>query len=196
MMAAAGASVGKKENYYDTIASSYNELHKNEQEKKLAIISSLIAPKSKEWMIDVGSGTGFSREFFKCRIVGVDSSKEMLSLDPGKHVNSRAEKLPFKDNSFDYCICVTALHNFDRPSWAINEMARVCKGPAVITVLKKSPKAKKLKAMIEKRFLIEKEIAEDKDDIYLLTRLAAGGLQLAAQRRRAASRRLLAASRE
>ena len=43
-----------------------------------------------------------------------------------------AEKLSFKDNSFDYVMCKEAYHHFPRPIMAVYEMLRVSKKAAII----------------------------------------------------------------
>ena len=58
---------------YNNIAKSYNELHGEEQIKKLDIIKKnikIISP-----LLDVGCGTGISTNYFNVESVGVDNSK-------------------------------------------------------------------------------------------------------------------------
>jgi len=166
--------------YYDTIALGYNELHSEEQLRKLRIIANELKPKHGQWLLDVGCGTGLSGSVFSkfgCEIVGVEPSKELAKLAKFKVFNVKAESLPLPSGSFDFVICVTALHNFTNPEKGLKEMKRVAKSTAkfAITVLKKSPKAEQLKSLIAKIFKIEKEIEEAKDVIFVCK--AKGGLK-------------------
>ena len=49
--------------YYDKIAKGYNELHAEEQKKKLAIIKKYIQPEKSDLLLDVGCGTGVSSDW-------------------------------------------------------------------------------------------------------------------------------------
>jgi ubiquinone/menaquinone biosynthesis C-methylase UbiE len=140
--------------YYNTIAKSYNELHKEEQKNKINIIKSLI--KIKQPVLDIGAGTGISSEPFKA--IALDPSIEMLKQYKGKKVQAIAESLPFKDNTFNTIISVTALHHSNIKK-ALKEIERVAKKDAniAITILKKS------KIRLTKPF---QKIEESKDFIY------------------------------
>ena len=166
--------------YYDTIALGYNELHSEEQLRKLRIIANELKPKHGQWLLDVGCGTGLSGSVFSkfgCEIVGVEPSKELAKLAKFKVFNAKAEALPLQSGTFDYVVCVTALHNFENPEKGLKEMKRVAKPNAklAITVLKKSPKADALRLLITKTFKISREIEEAKDVIFVCK--AKGGLK-------------------
>ena len=47
------------DNYYDTIADSYDELYKKEQFEKIAIVKEHIEIKQKYKLLDVGCGNAF-----------------------------------------------------------------------------------------------------------------------------------------
>jgi ubiquinone/menaquinone biosynthesis C-methylase UbiE len=158
--------------YYDTIALGYNELHSEEQLRKLRIIANELKPRHGQWLLDVGCGTGLSGGVFSkfgCEVVGVEPSKELAKLAKFKVFNAKAESLPLSSSSFDFVICVTALHNFENPAKGLKEMNRVAKADAkfAITILKKSPKADALRALIAKTFKISREIEESKDIIFI-----------------------------
>src|SRR3989344_4733631 len=122
---------------YKYIAKSYNELHKEEQLKKLKIIKENIKINSKTTLLDIGCGTGISTESFKCKAKGIDPSKEMISIAKNKNlIHGYAEKLPFKNKSFDVIVSVTAIHNFKDQEKALDEMLRIGKKTIVITLLK------------------------------------------------------------
>ncbi len=155
--------------YYDIIAPGYDELHKEEQLKKYRIIQKNLGIGEENTLLDVGCGTGFSSEIFNCRIIGIEPSREMVkknkTSENSELFQGRAEHLPFKDGIFDVIICVTAIHKFENPRKALEEMKRVGKGKGAITILKKAKKAKELRTLVQDFFNIDKVVEEDKDSI-------------------------------
>ncbi len=149
---------------YKYISKSYNELHEGEQIKKLKIIQEnlkIIPP-----LLDVGCGTGISTNFFKVKSTGIDNCKEMIKGVKNLQY-AEAEKLPFKDNSFNTVISVTAFHNFNNMEKALEEIIRVSKNNNIgITFLKRSKKLNQFRKLIKKHLKI-KEIEEEKDIIFL-----------------------------
>ena len=156
--------------YYDIIAGSYDELHGEEQRKKLGIISKHIKLEEYGYILDVGCGTGI------CSIwphfsVGVDPSFGLIKEAKKKGSNfiqANAENLPFKDHSFDYIISVTAIHLFKDIDKALAEMKRVGKNRFIFSVLKKSSKSKEIINKIKLNFKIKKKIEEQKDIIIII----------------------------
>jgi len=149
---------------YKHISKSYNKLHKEEQIKKLNIIKKnlkIIPP-----LLDVGCGTGISTNFFKVKSIGVDNCKEMIKGVKNLQY-AQAEKLPFKNNTFNTVISVTAFHNFKNMEKALKEILRVSKNNNIcITFLKRSKKLLQFRKLI-KKYLKVKEIKEEKDIIFL-----------------------------
>ncbi len=157
--------------YYDDIAGGYDELHGAEQERKLRVISAELSLKPCQKLLDVGCGSGISFKFFNCERVGVDSSKELLGkVEGGVVVEGRAEELPFQDGFFDAVICVTAIHNFEDPEKALDEMLRVGRDSFVVSVLKKSLKRELLERLLREKFRVVKVVDEGVDVIYFLKR--------------------------
>lgn len=150
--------------YYDAISKGYNKLYKEEQLKKLAIIKNNVKISKNTKILDIGCGTGVSSQF-NCKVVGIDPSMGLIKQNKCPKVLGIAELLPFKDNSFDYVISVTAIHNFEDIKKAVKEIKRVCNGKFVFTVLRKSGKFDFIKKLIEKNFKVEKELEEEKDAI-------------------------------
>ncbi|BBB32367.1 conserved hypothetical protein [Thermotomaculum hydrothermale] len=80
-------------------------------------------------VLDAGAGEGKYREYFShCRVIGVDncvgdSSWDYSSLD----VVGDLHLLPFKDNSFDFVICVVVFEHLKNPFKAMRELSRVLK---------------------------------------------------------------------
>ena len=88
-------------------------------------------------ILDIGCGKGFMLHDFKdyldCKIRGIDISKYAIknclhSVAPYLSV-SNANKLPFKDKSFDLAISINTLHNLSMVSFkkSIAEIKRVAK---------------------------------------------------------------------
>jgi ubiquinone/menaquinone biosynthesis C-methylase UbiE len=152
-------------NYYDTISNSYESLHKEEQEKKLKIIKKLIKVKERDKLLDVGCGSGFSTKW-KCKTYGIDPSIELLKKAKGNFIQAKAESLPFKDNSFNIVISVTAIQNFNNLEKGLKEIKRVGKDKFILTFLKKSKKKLKIISLIKKHFKT-KLIEEEKDYIFV-----------------------------
>ncbi|MBN1941469.1 MAG: class I SAM-dependent methyltransferase [Candidatus Diapherotrites archaeon] len=119
--------------YYSETARGYNELHGPEQIKKARLIREKIAPKG--LLLDVGAGTGIAtREFDECcETIALDPSIGMLEQGKGMRVCSKAEELPFKENTFDCVVSITALHHADLAR-AWSEIKRVAKPNARVAV--------------------------------------------------------------
>jgi ubiquinone/menaquinone biosynthesis C-methylase UbiE len=154
--------------YYDQIAPGYDELHREEQLKKLNFIAKYIKLEGNG--LDVGCGTGVSTSFFKCG-VGVDPSEELLKIAKKnypeiKFIKANAEKLPFKDNEFDFVVSITAIQNFDNIEKGLKEIKRVGK-IFVLSFLKKSGRRDMIEKLIKSIFDVKKKIEEEKDIFYV-----------------------------
>jgi ubiquinone/menaquinone biosynthesis C-methylase UbiE len=90
---------------------------------------------SKEYVLDVGCGTGNCINHLTrnnaCRAVGLDLSKELIKIAKIKtrsraidYVIADAEKLPFKNNSFDIIICWYTLHHLQNTRSCFKEINR------------------------------------------------------------------------
>lgn len=153
--------------YYDETSKGYDELHGEEQLKKLKIIAKEIKITKSTKLLDVGCGSGLSAKIFDCDITGIDPSEELLKQCPFKTIKVSAESIPFPDTSFDVVIAVTSIHNFDDIEKGLKEIKRVGKDIFALTVLKKSPKKKAIINLIRNNFKIKKEIDEEKDLIFI-----------------------------
>lgn len=159
--------------YYDAIAKGYNELHKEEQLKKIRIILRTIFD-VKRPVLDVGCGTGFSLDIFhenwNVECVGIDPSRKMIELYEGnqKIMFGMGEMLPFDDESFGLVLSITAIQNFTDPLQGILEMKRVCSldGQIVISCLKKSAKLDEITEHIAENLVVREVIEEEKDMIF------------------------------
>ncbi|MEK6932455.1 MAG: class I SAM-dependent methyltransferase [Nanoarchaeota archaeon] len=150
---------------YNKIAKSYNELHKEEQVKKLEIIKKNI--KIVPLLLDIGCGTGISTNYFNVVSIGIDNSKEMIKQSKeGNLIHGKAEKLPFPDKSFNTVISVTAFHNFKNMEKALLEIKRVSTNNNIaITFLKKSSKIDEFRKLLKKYFKF-KEVDCEQDVLF------------------------------
>ena len=155
--------------YYDEIAPSYNQLYGEEKRKKLECIKQYIKEKRSDKILDIGSGTALAAEYFNCQYTGIDPSQELLRQTKENVIVGKAEELPFEDNFFDILLCITAIHNFEDPEKALQEMKRVLKkeGKLVITLLKRIPSYEFLKNLIFKHVKGLQIREEEKDIIFL-----------------------------
>jgi len=147
----------------------YNRLREDEQLEKARFIKWLVAPKSKDKILDVGCGTGLSTSVFAKdgEIIGIDKSREMLRLNPYKTILGLAECLPFGDGTFDIVISVTSAQNFSSIHKAIREMKRVSKKIVAVSILSRSRKLKVLKNAVSKCFKEYKEYKINVDTLFL-----------------------------
>jgi ubiquinone/menaquinone biosynthesis C-methylase UbiE len=146
--------------YYDEISEGYNELHSGEQLKKLGVIFDKFDIR-KDKVLDVGCGTAFYFGFFE-DYTGVDNSLGMIEKSDANVIFGEAEKLLFKDDSFDTVISLSAIHNFDDPKKAVDEMKRVSRGKIIITVFKRAKNFKEIENLLKDFDRTE----EDKDVIF------------------------------
>ncbi len=151
--------------YYDTIASGYEELHREEQLKKIALIKKHLHFHQKWKILDVGCGPYFA-DF--PGTVGIDPSFQLLKIAKKKIpvALGKGELLPFRTASFMAVISITALQNFDDIEQGLLEMKRVAKEYVVVSVLKKSPKIGLIEELMGKVFPSFKAIEEEKDIIF------------------------------
>lgn len=165
--------------YYDATAKGYDNLHQEEQERKLKHILPHIEVNLNDWFLDIGCGTCVSFPFFDCKYkFGLDPSIGLLkNIKPNRHtggyvINGQGESLPFKSDLFDLVICMTAIHNFDDIRAGIDEMKRVTKEGAtiVVTVLKKIGPASKIVELIKDNLQVVKELDDFHDHMFICTK--------------------------
>jgi len=130
-------------NYYEEISSGYEELYGKEQRKKLFLIKK--NSKINKKILDIGSGTGISAEFFK-NVTCLEPSLKMLQQGLKKRtffsINDCAENISnlFKEDEFDSIICVSTAHHFHDLEKVIQGIKKVCKqeGQIIFSLLKNS----------------------------------------------------------
>jgi demethylmenaquinone methyltransferase / 2-methoxy-6-polyprenyl-1,4-benzoquinol methylase len=96
-------------------------------------------------VLDVACGTGAVaeelRRRYRCEVVGVDQSSEMLAVartrvdEEVELVEGRAEALPFEDASFDALTFTYLLRYVDDPGATLRELARVVRPGGRIAML-------------------------------------------------------------
>jgi ubiquinone/menaquinone biosynthesis C-methylase UbiE len=137
--------------------------------EEMRIARLLLALSDGDTVLDLACGPGnFSRGFARTvgpagLVVGVDASETMLARggeelqrdDPGNLVLVRgdATALPFRDSSFDGACCFAALHLFEDPFAALDEMRRTLKPGgriALLTSVRRELTFRPLKPVLER----------------------------------------------
>lgn len=138
---------------YRATHTSYDELYREEQRSKYDKIVEII--KLDGIVLDLGCGTGLLQEYLAERgylgkvktLIGLDLTREMIMLAKTKirkinvdhlidYIEADAENIPLRQNSTDITISVTVLNLLEDPCKALEEIDRVTRHKAVITILK------------------------------------------------------------
>ncbi len=156
--------------YYDEISSGYEELHREEQLKKIELIKRYLKVKASDKLLDVGCGTGLTTEQWECKRYGIDPAPKLLERagrkDGIEYKLAPAESIPYPDDFFDIVISITAIQNFRDIEKGLREIKRVGKDRFVLSFLKKSEKKELIDKLIRKLFKVTNIIEEDKDAVY------------------------------
>jgi ubiquinone/menaquinone biosynthesis C-methylase UbiE len=128
--------------YYNVLSAVYDVLNPYLYTSSMrGEVAKLVDREKPLRVLDVGCGTGYTtagilRLGNVCEVVGVDQNHKQLqkaarklSIEKMRLSLSRgdAEKLPFKDESFDAVVSVGAMEYFPDPKKALKEMSRVVK---------------------------------------------------------------------
>jgi ubiquinone/menaquinone biosynthesis C-methylase UbiE len=146
------------------------------------LLLQLLRPKSDEFMLDAGCGTGvFTLDILslRTRVIGVDLSLPMLlraaQKTRGYHfqaVLADISSLPFSENAFDKVVSITALEFIEDAKSAMEELFRVTKRGgriAVATLNSLSPWADRRKAEAKEGHpLFRKAIFRSPDELLAL----------------------------
>ena len=95
--------------------------------------------------IDVGCGDGIFLAYLKTklklgRIVGLDIDPLKCRMARKKNpktkiIEANAEKIPFKNNSFDFVFVNAVLHHTKNYCQVVDELVRICKDKGLIVIL-------------------------------------------------------------
>ena len=158
--------------YYDDISEGYEELHKEEQLKKVSVIKNYLSPRKENKLLDVGCGTGLTTEPWDCVKFGIDPARKLIAKARNKeeieYKIGEAENIPYPDKSFDYVISITAIQNFHDIQKGLKEIKRVGKDKFVLSFLKRSAKREQIEKLIKKIFDVKEIIEEEMDLIYII----------------------------
>lgn len=123
---------------YDEIGKGYSKYRRADSRLVDTIVQLLNLPEGST-IADIGAGTGNYSRALSDRgfsIMSVEPSTAMYNQavpDKGvKWIIGFAEEIPIKDNSVDGVIAIFSFHHFDNTNRAIEEMARICRGPILI----------------------------------------------------------------
>lgn len=163
---------------YDLLASSYEEIYRDEQLKKYREVFSNLEKRPRRVCVEVGCGTGIgleaSGETFDQIWVGIDISTGMLR--EAKRRFSSGEKryiiladsdfVPLRENCTDLAICITVLSKTPEPTKTIKELGRIVDsdGVIILSVLKKDFTADKFLQTIQGRGLKILEKIKNKEE--------------------------------
>ncbi len=161
------------DSYYDALKDSYDSLYGEEQLLKIEKVLGFIDCSRNKRLLDVGAGTGFYLDMFKCDVYALEPSSMINSYSGNAHiVRAFAEQIPFADGFFDIVVSFTAIQNFKDPAKAFDEMLRVGKNLFVLSFLKRGSNANMLRSLLIRKFSSKsfsiQEIPDSKDFIFIL----------------------------
>ena len=124
--------------------------------------------KPNDLILDVGCGIGHLLDYlnqFSNNLVGIDA--DLISLlyakktTSAEYVSSKAEKLPFKDNTFDKIISFNVLEHIENEQKVLDEIKRVAKNKAEILIWVPSLEGPRTNSKL-KRLMHEEESGHEK----------------------------------
>jgi SAM-dependent methyltransferase len=115
-------------------------------EKRAVFLRSLFRPADR--LLDVGCGTGTLARRLRAlgmRVTGLDASHSMLAARraaPWPASQASADRMPFRDGTFEGAYCVAVLHHLIDPrlvAGAIHEMIRVTRPGGTVVIWDHNP---------------------------------------------------------
>jgi len=110
------------------------KIYLEEDDKNLKLRNFKVAKiiKSDSKVLDIGCGLGFMHGLLNkknCDYYGIDwEDYKRVPKERFKKIDlNQKRKIPFKDNSFDYVLCLDVLEHLFYPIEIINEIKRVTK---------------------------------------------------------------------
>lgn len=98
--------------------------------QRIRIVRKLLEPSADEKILDIGCGDGDVTKELPGDIAGIEILKtrvERAKANGIKCVHGVAEKLPWKDETFDKVVCTEVLEHLPKPELAMDEAYRVLK---------------------------------------------------------------------
>jgi ubiquinone/menaquinone biosynthesis C-methylase UbiE len=124
-----------------------NPIVRYTENKRVSLVLNAIKARKSDKILEVGCGEAYVlRKIKNGVVVGIDISdaalkyaKKRLKEDNNAKIlllRADAQKMPFKDNSFDKIICTELLEHVTNPEKVIEEIARISKinGTIVLTI--------------------------------------------------------------
>src|SRR5260370_28281295 len=129
--------------WYNTLASSYDELYGKEQFHKYEMVLEFLREKHFKFLVDIGCGTGTFLE--KAReicdhSIGIDLSTRMLKIAKNRrtpnaeYVLASSSSLPLKDNSADCTVSISTAKAESNLSRFITDLERISQQDSLLAV--------------------------------------------------------------
>jgi ubiquinone/menaquinone biosynthesis C-methylase UbiE len=137
-----------KREFFDNEADGWDDRCHQDDQAEMSRLVEGFELRPAEWVLDVGTGGGVLLPHLRRKVgksgsvVGLDFSWRMIreaSAARGKEasclINACAQKLPFKDQTFDCISCMDAFAHMNDKRVALNEMGRILKKGGRLYVL-------------------------------------------------------------
>lgn len=113
--------------------------------KRFIEVTRMIDDYKPQKMLDIGCHSGkftyeISKKIPKTKMYGIDISKEAIEYAKKNYKKisfkvARAEKLPFRNDAFDFITCLEVMEHIENPTLVLKEIKRVVKKSGQIIVL-------------------------------------------------------------
>lgn len=131
--------------HYNQLAPVYDIQYADEQKTKIEATLENVSLNRNNFVLDVGCGTGLLFPYIANRVqllIGIDISQKLLKKAktrkkryPNTHILlTDVEHLPFQNRTFHTIFVITLLQNTPKPHATLQEIKRVSKNHATITV--------------------------------------------------------------
>jgi ubiquinone/menaquinone biosynthesis C-methylase UbiE len=131
--------------HYNQLATVYDRQYANEQKTKIEATLENVSLNKNDFVLDVGCGIGLLFPYIADRVqllMGIDISQKLLKKakthkkhHPNAHLLlADADHLPFQNKTFHRIFAITLLQNIPKPPTVLEEIKRVSKNYATITI--------------------------------------------------------------